>query len=88
MGIKTRSVTIPENSVDEFRVAAAGGYDILFSLDSDYKNQLSVLRIFLDQKGKDPAFDPQYLDLRIDGRVYFKMKPVPTPSPSPLHARL
>ncbi len=93
MGIKTRSVTIPENSVDEFRVAAAGGlpagqagYDILFSLDSDYKGQLDVLRVFLDQKGKDPAFDPLYFDLRIDGRVYFKIKPAPTPSPSGIPA--
>ncbi len=86
MGIKTRSVTIPDGSVDEFRVAAAGGYDILFSLDSDYRGQLDVLRIFLDQNGKDPTFNPQYLDLRIDGRVYFKMKPVPTPSPSGIPA--
>ncbi|MBI2062594.1 MAG: hypothetical protein HYT64_02810 [Candidatus Yanofskybacteria bacterium] len=40
------------------------------------QNQLDVLKIFLDDKSKDspPAggFHPQYIDLRIDGRVYYK----------------
>ena len=63
---------IPENSFDEFRVYTDRGFYLIFSLDSNIKNQTDVLRIFLDEKSKDPNFNPQYLDLRIDGRIYYK----------------
>ena len=70
-----RNIIIPEKSFGEFRVFTSDYY-IIFTTEFDIKNQLDVLRIFLDDKEKDPppagGFHPQYIDLRIDGRVYYK----------------
>lgn len=67
-----RSVVIPENSFDEFRIYTDKDFYLIFSLGTSIKNQLDVLNIFLEEKSKDPNFNPQYIDLRIEGRVYFK----------------
>lgn len=72
MGVQIKRYTIPVNSVDEFRAQTSGGYDIVFSRSSQLARQVEVLRIFLDDQKKDPAFAPQYIDIRIDGRVYYK----------------
>ena len=66
-----KSIIIPEKSFGEFRVFTSDYY-IIFTTEFDIKNQLDVLRIFLDDKEKDLDFHPQYIDLRIDGRVYYK----------------
>ena len=70
-----RSIIIPDKSFGEFHVFTSNYY-IIFTTEFDIKNQLDVLRIFLDDKEKDPppigGFHPQYIDLRIDGRVYYK----------------
>ena len=79
-GVKVTNVTIPEGSFTEFDVAlidpALTGnfntYPVKFSLDSDLPGQLDIYRIFRKQKAGDPTFHPLYLDLRFDGRVYFK----------------
>src|SRR3989344_6948481 len=71
-GLTVKAVTIPENSFDEFRVYTDKDFYIIFSLDSNLKSQLEVLRIFLAEKAEDPGFSPQYIDLRIDGRVYYR----------------
>lgn len=70
--IKIKQVVIPADAFREFHVESDRGYILLFSLDSDIPNQLEVLRIFLDEKSKDPDFHPRSLDLRIDGRVYYR----------------
>lgn len=70
--VTIRNIIIPEDSFDEFHVYTGKGFYLIFSLDSDVKNQLEVLRIFLADRTKDISFNPQYLDLRIDGRVYLK----------------
>ena len=68
--------TIPENFIGDFDAATSRGYGLLFSTGSDIKSQLEVLEIFLAEKNGDlpPAggFKPQYIDLRINGRVYYK----------------
>ena len=61
-----------EHSFRALKVTTSEPYYILFSLDSDIQNQLDLLSIFLDQKKDQDFFSPQYLDLRIDGRVYYK----------------
>lgn len=69
-----KGITISEGSFNEFRVNTSGYY-IIFSTDSDIQNQLDILKIFLDDKIKNSGpggFHPQYIDLRIDGRVYYK----------------
>lgn len=67
-----KSIVIPENSFDEFRVYTDKNFYLVFSLDSNIKNQAEILKIFLTEKSKDQNFNPQYIDLRIDGRVYYK----------------
>ncbi len=70
-----KSIVIPADSFNEFRVYVADYY-IIFATDSAIQNQLDVLKIFLNEKTKDAPpvgdFRPQYIDLRIDGRVYYK----------------
>ncbi|MEK7121642.1 MAG: hypothetical protein AAB857_02960 [Patescibacteria group bacterium] len=66
-----KNITISENSFNEFRVYTTDYY-IIYTTDSDIQNQLDALKIFLNDKSKDSNFHPQYIDLRIDGRVYYK----------------
>ena len=66
-----KSIIIPADSFNEFWVYTADYY-IIFTVDFDIQNQLDVLKIFMNEKGKDSNFHPQYIDLRIDGRVYTK----------------
>ncbi len=71
MGVPMRDISIPPGIIGDIHANTMQGYPLFFSLDSDIPAQLDVLRIFLDQKG-DQNFKPQYLDLRIRGRVYYK----------------
>lgn len=75
-GLIVKTVTIPENSFDEFRIYTNKDFYLTFSFGANIKNQLEVLKIFLEEKSKDPppvgGFNPQYIDLRIEGRVYYK----------------
>ena len=71
MAGEIKNIMIPLNSFNEFRVYTANYY-LIFTTDSDIQNQLDVLKIFMKEKAKDPNFNPQYIDLRIDGRVYYK----------------
>lgn len=67
-----KEATIPENSIEDFNLLTSGGYNLMFNLGTDIGNQVDVLKIFLNDKSKDSNFMPQYIDLRIDGRVYYK----------------
>ena len=71
-GLTVKTVIIPENSFDEFRIYTDKDFYLIFSLGVSIKNQLEVLKIFLEEKTKDPNFHPQYIDLRIEGRIYYK----------------
>jgi len=76
-GIKTKEVIIPTDSFTEFDVVTNDGYPLKFSLDSDILGQLKVYQIFRDQKmsaedGSVSGKKLQYIDLRFDGRVYYK----------------
>lgn len=66
-----KNIIIPADSFNEFRVYTTDYY-IIFTTDSDILNQIDVLKIFMKDKNGDPNFHPQYIDLRIDGRVYYK----------------
>ena len=70
--VNIKNVTIPKNTVSDIRFSSNGGYDLIFSLDSNIVRQIEVLKIFLNNKKDDTNFKPQYVDLRIDGRVYYK----------------
>lgn len=70
IGLKIRRVEIPSDSLTDFRIYPSKGYYILFDIESDIERQVEALTIFLDSKGQ--GFDPQYIDARIDGRIYYK----------------
>ncbi len=78
--IKVKKITIPADTYTEFDVlvgyssdaSISGNYSVKFSLDSDLQNQLDIFRIFRTQKMASGTLRPQYVDLRFDGRVYFK----------------
>ncbi|OGM99903.1 MAG: hypothetical protein A2817_01570 [Candidatus Yanofskybacteria bacterium RIFCSPHIGHO2_01_FULL_39_8b] len=70
IGIKIRKVEIPEGEIGDFTIYTFVGYKLLFNNSSDILGQVVILKILLDQKEKE--FKPEYIDLRIDGRVYYK----------------
>ena len=76
MDILVSKFTIPKNFIGNFSATTSSGYELLFSTDFDIGEQLKVLEIFLAEKQNDPwsvgGFKPQYIDLRINGRVYYK----------------
>jgi hypothetical protein len=83
LGVALKSFEIPADALNEFRVHTGAGYDVIFALDSNVAKQLEVLRIFLDNKQDDPTFHPEeYIDLRIEGRVYYDKGVVVTSTPS------
>ena len=67
-----KSIVIPEHSFGEFWVYTDKSFYLIFSLETDIGSQLDVLKIFLEDKSKNPDFAPKYIDLRIEGRVYFR----------------
>ncbi len=72
LGLTVRTVTLPNAEPGGIRLATAKGYDLLMDAAGDVADQLSVLAVFLADRAKDPAFAPQYVDLRTPGRVYYK----------------
>lgn len=70
--VKIKKVIIPSNSFTEFHILVSEGYVVRFSLDSDLLAQVEAYRIFKEQKLMGGDFHPQYIDMRFDGRVYFK----------------
>lgn len=69
--LSIKNIVIPAETLKEFWLVTSQNYPIKMSLDTDLKAQLRAFRIFLDQK-TGPNFQPQYVDLRIDGRIYYK----------------
>ena len=70
--LPVRAVLIPTDSFTEFRATTSNGYDVIFDIGSNLAQQLEVLRVFWGEMKKDPLFNPQYIDLRIEGRVYYR----------------
>jgi len=58
--------------VDDLKVITGEGWYILFNLQKEARNQLLALKAVLDEKIKDQRQTLQYVDLRIENRVYYK----------------
>ncbi len=64
---------IPKNTFDEFHAVTADGWKIYFSISTDISKQISALTILFKEK-----FTPEqirafeYVDLRIQDRIYYK----------------
>lgn len=80
INILVNKFTIPDNFIGDFSAFTSNGYELLFSMDFDVSKQLDVLKIFLaEKKGSGTLneeyltpFNPEYIDLRINGRIYYK----------------
>lgn len=72
LGMKTKEILIPQRPENEIQVSTSKYGSVLFSLDFSITEQGKILGIFLADKERDPTFNPQRLDLRIKGRVYYK----------------
>lgn len=75
VGILVSKFIFPDDYIGDFTghvVSNGHAMSILFSTDSDIKGQIEVLDIFLADKKDDSDFNPQYIDLRINGRIYYK----------------
>ena len=70
--VAIKSIAIPAKPLNDLIVYTDKPYYLQFSLESNINNQINALKIFLNNKKDDPNFVPQYLDLRVDGRVYYK----------------
>lgn len=72
LGMAARKVVLPNAEPGGIRITSSKGYDLYFDILGDVADQLLVLTVFLADRAKDPAFSPQYIDLRTPGRVYYK----------------
>lgn len=57
---------------DDLKVITSEGWYILFNLQKEARNQLLALKAVLEEKIKDKRNELQYVDLRIENRVYYK----------------
>ena len=68
--LKVRRIEITQDSIGDFKIYTMQGYYLTFNTESDIDYQINILRIFLDDKPND--FRPEYIDLRVEGRIYYK----------------
>jgi len=57
---------------DNLKVITGENWYILFNLQKEARNQLLALKAVLEEKIKDNRNELQYIDLRIENRVYYK----------------
>ena len=57
---------------DDMKVITSEGWYILFNLQKEAEEQLSALKGVLEEKIKDQRENLEYVDLRIENRVYYK----------------
>jgi len=57
---------------EDLKVVTNEGWYILFNLQKETADQLTALKAVLDEKIKDARKNLQYVDLRIENRVYYK----------------
>jgi len=71
IGIGVASFDIESYPVEKLRVVTGESWYILFSLKRDIKSQLLALKAALDEKIQD-RMGLEYIDLRIENRIYYK----------------
>lgn len=66
-------IEIPADSFDLFEVITQEGWKILFSIGTDVRLQASSLQLFLKDKiSAETRKNLEYIDLRIEDRIYYK----------------
>lgn len=59
-------------SAEDLRVKTSADFEIFFNPSYSIETQLNALRIVLDNEIKESYASLEYIDLRIEGRVYYK----------------
>ena len=73
IGVSVAEFSIPSGSFDEFDAKTAGGWKILFSNSTDIAKQIASLGIlFRDKLPAEKRTGLQYIDLRIQDRIYYR----------------
>ncbi len=73
IGVSVAEISIPSGSFDEFDAKTAVGWKILFSNSTDIAKQITSLGIlFRDKLPAASRAGLQYIDLRIQDRIYYK----------------
>ncbi len=73
IGVSVAEFSIPSGSFDEFDAKTAGGWKILFSNSTDITKQITSLGVlFRDKLPTASRASLQYIDLRIQDRIYYK----------------
>jgi cell division septal protein FtsQ len=73
VGVNVAEFTVPSGSFDEFDARTAEGWKIMFSNSTDVAKQISSLKVFFrDELPAGKRTGLQYIDLRIQDRIYYK----------------
>jgi len=71
IGLRVSSFNIDSYPIEELKAVTTEGWYALFNLKKDTENQLLALKVALNEKIKDRT-GLQYIDLRIENRIYYK----------------
>jgi len=72
-GISIAEVQIPPDSYEEFHVVTREGWKILMSNDTNIERQITSMLLLLKKDfTPDTRRALQYMDLRVDDRIYYK----------------
>ena len=72
LGLKVLDFILESEAVKDLRVNTNEGWYILFDRSRDLKSQLQALILVLEEKIKSGRKNLEYVDLRIENRVYYK----------------
>lgn len=68
-------VVIPDISPQFLRLSTTQGYNVLFNINTPYKDQFEAFKTVIDAKvGKSNLGKLDYIDLRLGNNIYFKNK--------------
>lgn len=72
LGLKVIDFIIETDTLKDLKVDTNEGWYIVFNRGRDLKNQLQALTLVLEEKIKEGRKNLEYIDLRIENRVYYK----------------
>lgn len=71
--IQVKFIGISKNSINDFYALTSANFKILLSIDTDIASQIDAMVSFISQKlTADRVARLQYIDLRIQDRIYYK----------------
>jgi len=74
LGLGILNFEIKDGALRNLRVNINQGWHILFDWSGDLEKQIKTLKLLLGEKIKKDRPNLDYIDLRIDGRAYYKLK--------------